>query len=148
MCVSIPIDHFKIEELVDKATFEYWQHNPSVLWGLFDDRALATLVALRRRFGPCSINDWYWGGSYQYSGFRPPHCSIGAELSQHKFGRAFDCKFANYSAEEVRDYVLNHPEEFPYITHIEGDVDWFHFDTRAIPDDVIAPVIFYPKGKK
>ncbi|EMB9233725.1 hypothetical protein U9608_001221 [Vibrio alginolyticus] len=104
-------------------------------WTLFDDRLLRTLDALRKRFGPCTINNWSWGGSFNQSGLRDVSFygsvpKFEASRSQHKFGRAADCKFRDYSASEVRKYVLENPDEFPFITFLEVGINWFHFDVR------------------
>lgn len=122
---------FTFQELVPKAIFELYQNDPLFLINLFDDRALRMLQKLRDKFGPCTVNSWSWGGANQYRGYRPLDCTIGAKRSQHKLGKAFDCSFKNFTAQQVRDYVLAHPQEFPYITAIEGQVSWFHFDVRT-----------------
>jgi hypothetical protein len=141
-----PIPFFSIKELVPQKLYEHFQSSQHILWGMFNEQALQTLVALRQHFGPLTVNDWAWGGGYQYSGFRPFDCTVGADLSQHRLGTAFDCKFKNVTAEEVRQYIKDNPFEFPYITHIEGDVDWFHFDCRFVPNWDGIPITFYPKA--
>lgn len=126
-------DYFKIYELVPKAIYEATPTNKHHrLWGLFDDRALVTLDRLRTRYGKTTVNDWHWGGGNQYGGWRPGDCPIGSELSQHKWGRAFDPKFQDVSADEVRDDILNDPDDFTseFITCIEMGVSWMHFDVR------------------
>jgi hypothetical protein len=124
------LPHFIIEELVDKQTFEQFGENS---WWFLDEKALATLVAMREAFGPLTVNNWHLGGSYQYSGFRHPLCSIGAQLSQHKFGRAFDVKSKNFTPEQMQSFILANPKRFPYITTMENakhTKTWLHFDTR------------------
>lgn len=100
---------------------------------LFDGAALDSLIALREKFGPITVNNWHAGGTYKESGLRDPLTKTGALFSQHKFGRAFDCKFRNITVQEVFTYVVENPERFPLITCVE-DVSftptWFHFDTR------------------
>ena len=145
MCAVIP--YFKIEELVPEDLFNYFEHSQHILWGLLDYKALQTLVSLREKFGKITVNDWCFGGNLQYRGFRPGNCNIGADFSQHKLGNAFDCSFEDYTAEEVREYVLNHPEEFPHITSIEMGVSWFHFDCRFVPDWLGVIQQFWPRGK-
>lgn len=125
-------EHFKLYELFPEDFYKQnkWRGN-DLLW-LFDDRVLWTLDQLRERFGPVYLNNWYWGGKHQYRGCRPFNCEIGAEWSQHKFGRAGDPVFAEAEAEEVRQEILANPYnlEFEYITCIEMDVSWLHFDVR------------------
>lgn len=103
-------------------------------WELLDPRATQMLQTLRDKFGPLTVNDWHTGGSYHESGLRSPSTSTGAQFSQHKFGRAFDCKFKGYTPREVAAYVLKKASEFPELTTIENPdatPTWFHFDVRS-----------------
>jgi hypothetical protein len=126
-------------------------HNPQI-WRLMDDRILWTAVELRKRFGVMHINSWLWGGSSQYRSFRPilelldkkRYCLlndskalIGTFTSQHCFGRAIDASFRDYTAEEIREDVKKHPKEkvYQFITCIENNVSWFHFDCRSWDKD-------------
>jgi hypothetical protein len=127
------VDHvpnFHIKELVCQQMYQVFNGNRAFMLQLFNPNALITLQALRNRFGVTTVNNWHVGGGNQYRGFRPFHCAIGARLSQHKLGNAFDSSFADYTAEEVRQYILANPHEFPHITAIEGQVSWLHFDVR------------------
>jgi hypothetical protein len=129
-------DHFVKQELVPIVIAKKFG-NDKIL-RLFDDRALWTLLMLRKRYEEghkhpgLYINDYHFGGINQYRGWRPGNCPVGAEFSQHKFGRAFDCIFRNISAEEVREDIRKNPTEeaFKYITAVELDVSWFHFSTE------------------
>jgi hypothetical protein len=133
---------FLFQEIVPENVFNLFKDDPLFLLNFFDERALRMLQKLRDKFGPCTVNNWLWGGANHLRGYRPLDCPIGAKRSQHKLGKAFDCSFENYTAQQVRDYVLAHPEEFPYITAIEGDVSWFHFDVRTPTWTGIN--VFYP----
>ncbi|AJT61198.1 hypothetical protein AVU32_gp357 [Vibrio phage ValKK3] len=131
--------HFKIQELVTPQMYRDWGEK---CWTLFDDRLLRTLDALRERFGPCTINDWSWGGSFDDSGMRDENFygstqKYLASRSQHKYGRAADCKFRDIAAHEVRKYILENPDEFPYVKFIEcgplksgNAMTWVHIDVR------------------
>ncbi|ATG77625.1 hypothetical protein [Pseudoalteromonas sp. 1_2015MBL_MicDiv] len=130
--VNVPLaPSFTFKELVPQSIYNLYSDDPLFLVHFFDPKALRTLQKLRDKFGSCIVNNWSWGGANQYRGYRPLDCTIGAKRSQHKLGKAFDCSFKNYTAQQVRDYVLAHPQEFPYITAIEGQVSWFHFDVRT-----------------
>jgi hypothetical protein len=134
------LPHFIIEELVDKQTFEQFGENA---WWFLDEKALATLVAMREAFGPLTVNNWHLGGNYQYSGFRHPQCTIGAQLSQHRFGRGFDPKSKHFTPEQMQSFILANPKRFPYITTMENakhTKTWLHFDTRLRNE--LAVVIF------
>jgi len=129
--------HFCIEELVPeefyRCNIEKYKDN---LWFLFDMKGLITLDRLRERYGKMNMNNWKWGGKDNYRGFRPPEISIGAKLSQHRFGRGFDPWFFDCTADEVREDIENNPENkaFEFITTIEDGLiakTWFHFDTRC-----------------
>ncbi|MBI9113252.1 peptidase M15 [Maridesulfovibrio ferrireducens] len=136
-------NHFRIEELVYPEFYEAHKHRGELMWMAFDQRALITLDWLRETYGPITVNDWLWGGPFKYSGLRPFDCEEGSELSQHKFGRAFDCKFKNVTADEVRadmrrvgcmEPKVNRdslPLRYRYIRRIEEfpGMSWFHFDT-------------------
>ena len=97
---------------------------------LIDVRVLVTLDGLREMFGPCTVNDWHWGGQLEQSGLRTTDAPEFSPTSQHTFGRAMDCKFKKASAAEVRQFVIKNRQSFPHITFLESDVDWFHFDVR------------------
>lgn len=119
--------HFQAYELVPPAIY---QNRGEKSFELIDERVLITLDTLRETFGPCTINDWYWGGSFEQSGLRTPDAPEYSPTSQHSFGRAMDCKFKEITAAEARARVIEHRLLFPYITFMENDVSWFHFDVR------------------
>jgi hypothetical protein len=122
--------HFQLHELVPPDIFAA---RGTAAWELLDPRALMTLDSLREQFGPCVVNDWQSGGQYKESGLRSSQTATGAVYSQHKFGRAFDCKFKGASPDAVGAYVIAHPDQFPHLTTIEDTAatpTWFHFDVR------------------
>jgi hypothetical protein len=126
-------EHFEIYELVPQDLHNKYENDLDKLWYLFDNRVLWTIDNLRKRYGKLVANDWIWDGKNQYRGWRPSDCSIGANLSQHKFGRACDVIPTETTSEEIRiDLIQNHKtlEVFKFITCIEYGVSWFHFDTR------------------
>ena len=115
---------FKAQELVPPSIYEKMGERSLVL---IDDRALQTLDQLRRSLGPCTVNDWCFGGKFKQSGLRTPESKHYSPTSKHSFGRAMDCKFRDHTAEEVRQFVIKNRDLFPFITFIESDVSWFHF---------------------
>lgn len=62
------------------------------------------------------------------------HELYAASDSMHKYGGAMDLNFANHSSEEVRQYLIAHPDEFPFVHFLETDISWFHFDVRNQPN--------------
>ena len=118
---------FKIYELVPPSIYEDQGSNA---FRLIDDRVLMTLDQLRAQFGLCTVNDWYFGGPFEQSGLRTPEATEYSPTSQHAFGRAMDCKFRDHTADEVREFIINHKSAFPFIVFMETDISWFHFDVR------------------
>jgi hypothetical protein len=137
------INFFSITELVPEHIFK---QRGQRAWELFDYRALLTLEWLRANLGKCMVNDWKVGGQYSQSGLRTfefymqdgktsaavAHKKISESLSQHKFGRAFDCKFEDYTAEQARQFIKDNWESsgFDWAITLEEGVNWLHFDTR------------------
>ncbi len=121
--------HFGIKELVDPGTFEKRGHKA---WELLDDRLLWTLDRLRLRYGKMTVNNWAWNGDRKWSGLRTPNSTWYSVYSQHTYGRAADCLFKDYTAEQVRQDILDNPddEDFKYINSLELGVSWLHFDVR------------------
>jgi hypothetical protein len=64
------------------------------------------LDALRDKFGPITVNDWSWGGTFKESGYRSATSRTGAKYSQHRYGRAFDCKFGHVTVQGVYTYLI------------------------------------------
>ena len=122
----VPV-YFKVQELVPPSVYEQMGDRSLIL---LDERAVITVDSLRKHLGKCIVNDWCFGGHYKQSGLRTDECPEYSPTSQHAFGRAMDSKFENHTAEEVRQFVIKNKELFPFITFIETDVSWFHFDVR------------------
>ena len=121
---------FKIYELVPRDTYALYPEYR--LWWLFDRNIIITANRIRERYGKMLANTWWWNGKHQYRGWRPWDCPVGAELSQHKFGRALDLEPVEVTAEEIREDILKDPwdDDFKLITCIELKVSWLHYDTR------------------
>ncbi len=140
--------NFGLYELVPQAVYESLpkaKHHR--IWGIFDDRTLRTADILRERYGSITINDWYWGGKNQYRGYRPPDCTVGADLSQHRFGRGLDLIFKDVLAEKVRADILETRTRylgFEFITCLEMNITWLHFDTRNYDAKTNGILKIYP----
>lgn len=121
--------YFELYEIVPKNIYSKYRLN---LWFLFDERILKTIDRLRDRYGALSVNNWYWNGRNQHKGWRPYNCTIGAEYSLHKFGRAIDLHSKHFTSEEIRKDIKNDPfcKDFEYITCIEDDTYHLHIDCR------------------
>lgn len=122
-------EHFRIHELAPKAMYESMINNSHVLWGLFDQDLLMAIDWLRDMFGPATINNYYWGGAYEWSGLRTVDCPVYSVGSQHSKGRGVDMKFTDISSEDIRKKLIS-MKYVPWITRIENDVSWLHIDTK------------------
>lgn len=139
--------HFGIKELVPKDLYDkYKSRGDNFLFQvIFDQRLLELIDRIRDEFGPMTICDWSWGGGSHYRGFRPPDCSVGAALSQHRFGRAVDMIPKNVSPDDMRSQIIadQNSDKWKVIGGLEMDITWFHVDVRARTDESKIN-LFYP----
>ena len=121
-------EHFIAQEFVPESVYNKRGHKSLEL---INPRLLASYDQLRKKFGPCTINNWHIGGNFTESGLRVPGDEYYSQFSQHSYGNAGDGKFSLITPEEIRIYILANPDEFPYITFLELDTDsWLHIDVR------------------
>lgn len=133
-------------ELVSR---EAWRkRGAKVILGI-DTRLLITIDTLREileEINPSKAallcNDWLYGGGRQYSGLRLPDDKYYTEFSAHSRGKAVDLISRHYTAEQLRQIILDNRERFPYLTRMEKDVNWLHLDvfnlSESVPDGAIA----------
>jgi hypothetical protein len=129
----VKCQHFLLQELIPPDIF---LERGEAAWELLDPSALYSLDDLRETFGPIVVNDWHSGGNFKESGYRIATTPTGAKYSQHKFGRAFDCKPVNVTPAEMSAYILANPTKFEHITTLEDvakTITWLHFDVRNNP---------------
>ena len=129
------MNHFELHELIDRATFQKYGEEA---WKLFHPDALEALSGIREFFDvPVTVNNWWNGvGSFQYRGYRPPDCRIGALQSYHKRGMAFDLDIRYHEADDVRRIILENQDNplLAKIRRLEADVSWVHFDIGEPPE--------------
>jgi hypothetical protein len=138
--------HFKIHELVDRKTFEEMGESA---FTLFDINTLCALDDLREFFAlPITVNNWFWGGEFEWRGYRTPLKAIElkAPRSMHRFGRAFDLDIKGVSAEEARKIIMENQDHnlLKIITRLEDGRSWVHFDTKVLPPSVKRIHLFLP----
>lgn len=133
--------YFKIQEFVDKATYDKWGENA---WNFFDDRLLETILVLRRDIlkVPLVINDWSWGGKNSQRGLRTnlsPLVKAKTDagvlyLSAHLRGCAVDFVSSKMTAEQMRTLIKANVSKLPYFIRLEvGEkVTWVHVDTMTM----------------
>lgn len=119
--------YFKLYELLPKELYVDEEKG----WDMIDAKLIETLDKIRGMLGvPLICNNWYWGGSRNYCGYRPKDCKIGAKFSQHKQGNAVDLISKKMTAEQMRKIVIENQNKLPYNIRIERGVSWFHFDLK------------------
>ena len=120
--------NFHIKEFVPKEIWQRWGKRS--IW-FVDPKIIKVAQALRNEFGPMIIN----GGNYNQSGFRPMSTKIGGKLSQHRFGRAIDCKFKDMTVQDVYSAILKNESHWmkkgiTTLENINATPSWLHVDCR------------------
>lgn len=139
-------ENFTVQEFVPPSIFNrFGEHSIQFI----DYRLPGVVEAIRELVGkPIIINNWNNGGDKDDSGYRVPDCKEGAELSQHKFGRAADLKVTNMNYEDFRNLIRSN---FPKLnalglTTIElGTLTWLHVDLRWTGLSTLNEVPYFTK---
>lgn len=126
---------FRIEEYIPKKVFDEYGISS---WMFLRPEMVAGSDLFRKRYGPTIINDWLWGGSYHYSGYRPAYTKIGAPNSSHRHGGGFDAKPQNISASEALDDILKNQKLFRQagittVLKYKKKRNYVHLDSRWLP---------------
>lgn len=112
---------------------------------LMDDRIIMALDAVRDLFErPIIVNTWHVTGGFTQRGWRDD-AEVGGRFSQHRFGRAVDFDVEGYTAEDVRQAILDtwrYSEALQGITRMEAGTSWVHIDCAPIA--VSKPMLFNP----
>ena len=121
--------YFKVHELVPRKMFEKYGEKS---WRYVDVRHIETIDILKEHFnlGTMTINNYFWGGSREWSGIRTPDSPWYSYGSQHSFANALDIVFSDYTAQEVREYIIENKHIFKHIKGLELGVSWVHIDVR------------------
>jgi len=119
--------YFKIYELVPKKLYTKYGEKA---WRYISRGLIHDLDHLKEVFnnGSMTINNYHWNGDREWSGIRTHESPWYNYGSQHSYANAVDIVFSKYSAEEVRQYILSHQDEFIWITRLEENVSWVHMD--------------------
>ena len=122
--------YFKIHELVPK---EMYKDKGESAWRYVPKAHIKVLDKLKEHFnlGTMTINNYAWNGNREWSAGRYEESRWHSKYSMHSYFQAYDIVFSHYTAEEVRNYIIeNHKEEFEDIGGIELGVSWVHIDFR------------------
>ena len=138
------INTFDIRELVDHQT---WFNYGDRSWSKIDARLVDTINQIKQKYGYIMIvNTWHmkkwnmFGDIREFSGYRPPGCSIGKQDGAHYKGMAADLLFYSSSgtiveSDHIRELLLSNIDEFPYIQCLEI-APWCHIDVMSEKDSV------------
>jgi hypothetical protein len=138
---------FTWQELVSREVFQELGERCSIL---FDRRIIDVLQELRDIFEELYpnntyivVNNWNSGGQRQQSGYRHRDTSVGAEYSQHRFGRAVDVQVfvknskgtRQLTSKEVNDVIFKNKKRLmdKGLTTVENFAftnGWNHLDCR------------------
>lgn len=126
--------HFDLREFIPEQIYK--TYGDQSIW-FVDIRLVEGMEWLRTFFAaPITINNWHVGGTFQYRGFRSPQATVGARLSQHKFGRACDFNVQGMTAPQVFEAiksdwaVISKHTFFTTIEDVSDTPTWVHLDGR------------------
>lgn len=121
--------YFKIHELVPKSLFD---KKGEACWRYIPVAIIESIDKLKERFpeGSMTINNYFWGGTRNWSGLRTSDSPYFSATSMHSFMMAVDIVFSKYTPDEVRKDIMDNPKVYPYIKGLELEVDWVHLDVR------------------
>lgn len=128
-------EYFDLREFVDPVTFAKYGENS--IWFL-DPKIIAGATLIRKSLGPVTINNWHIGGPFSFRGFRPHNCTIGAPMSQHRYGRGIDIEVDNVTPQQVYKWITDNWTKFKlnnFFTTIEDIAftsSWVHLDCRNV----------------
>ena len=126
-------ENFHLDEFIHPDYMRKFGQN--ALW-FIDHRIVTIAQELRTDLGvPITINNYETGGQYKSSGLRVQSAKIGAKYSQHKYGRAIDCKFKGITIQEAFDFLMHNQVKYfnlvlTTIENIEHTPTWLHLDCR------------------
>lgn len=121
-----------------------------------DPKILAIYNVLKTWYGVDPIvNNWFLpGGKLHNRGFRTPGTTVGATLSQHKFGRALDSTIEKVHARYVFQDIMNERDlteklleagatTIEDITFTEKG-NWIHLDSRLYTENFDRLIVVKP----
>lgn len=142
-------DNFSLVEVIPPELIErFGEEGQMVLSPLF----CITLQQLRNRFGRMRFLSprlgmtqrgvrtlRYWIDLQKRKGNTKNPVEVAAKaydryFGLHRFGAAGDVDFLDVDKADVIEYIKENPNEFPFLSFIEVDVNWFHFDVRNQPN--------------
>lgn len=133
--------YFQIQELVPPAIYTQFGEKS---WWYIQPVLIAVLDALREDVGqPLIVNNWSTGGTYQFSGYRPPECKIGAKYSMHRMGLAADVKCKGMKPADILKVIQANQQKYLDLglttyENLEATESWLHLDCRRWPGEKLT----------
>jgi hypothetical protein len=138
-------DYFNIAEVTCPEVYHKYSE---FAWNFFDMRLIVTMEAIRMRLNKAiTVNDWQSHGQFSQRGLRCPQCDLIQNIyakdelfmDPHALGKAWDFDVQGMVAEEVRQYLIQNKNLWPYSFRLENQVSWVHLDTynQSLTDKVI-----------
>lgn len=137
--------YFKIHELVPEELYakvmtldlgckDEESIKEDMLWSMFDPDVLIFLDWVKVEYSldkPVTVNNWYWGGNRNWSGFRTKDSPYYSETSQHSKGCGIDAKFKDIDMDQLREDICSR-KDLPCSIRLEKGVSWLHMDTKPV----------------
>lgn len=139
------LEYFDVQELVTPWAYKKFKSRGDYFFlSRFDPRLLATILFIRETTGrKMTINNYKWGGDFDERGVRDNLAPIvkartSAYWSAHVFAMAVDFDLEGMTAEEVREWLVEHSEELPFKIRLEHtlngvSISWVHLDVVDDP---------------
>ena len=140
--------NFELREFVPKEIFNNWGTRAL---RFIDPKLPIIAQGVKEYFNGrlVTINNWAYGGSRNYSGFRPYDCLVGAKQSQHKSGRAIDLIVKGIKSEDVYKEIIDSQQYFVTlgVTAIEENTNgWTHLSCEWTDKTDIMVITNKKKG--
>ena len=137
--------YFDIRELVGKSTYKKYGERA---WIFLDYRLLWFLLIIRVELNSSiTVNNWHIGGKFSQRGLRTNVQQIfkyffkirRLYLSGHVMGKAVDFDVKGLEADEVRMWMAQNKDLFPFKIRVEESKDgepitWNHVDVFTDPE--------------
>lgn len=121
--------NFVTEEFVPKHIYE--RYGDISLSIFMDTRIIITADQIRKYFNrKMYINNYFFGGIRNFSGYRDNRSYVYNESSAHSFGRAIDFIISDLTADEIREEIIKKHKKFPFISRMELGTSWIHVDCQ------------------
>jgi hypothetical protein len=129
--------YFDLDELVCPHVYNVFGE---MALSFLDPRLLETVLILREHIDKSIyVNNWKSGGEFSQRGFRCIQCQLVKDaikqnrlyVSEHMCGQSFDMDIVGYTAEEARQWIIDHQYIFPYHIRLEQGVKWVHLGMRG-----------------